>query len=198
MDTTAKISHLAERPRRDQFIPVRKEDLFNAVVEQGGLTDGAERELFWRFARTLRTICHYEYSQTLDQLRDDYYYFNPEIAGHAAANRAKNEGAYDNLIRSLDKLLKNANFEELPQEDVVDAHRRRTVPIEVRAEYDDFREVRFYKRGHSVEQLEVKKWFGWWQREVDAEVFDDVVLVVAIKSSGRNRFSARIAHLKAP
>jgi hypothetical protein len=143
MHTTAEISKLAESTRPDQFIPVRKEDLFSALIKQGDLADPAQRELFWRFARTLRTICHYEYSDTLDRLRDDYYYFNPEVAGHAAADRAKSEYAYDDLIRSLDKVLKDANFDELPHEDVADAHRKRTVPVEVKAKHDDFRGCAF-------------------------------------------------------
>ncbi|HMF24466.1 MAG TPA: TMEM143 family protein [Pseudolabrys sp.] len=177
-----RIADLAESHRHDQFIPVRKEDLFSTLVEQGDLADPAERELFWRFARTLRMICHYEYSDTLDRLRDDYYYFNPEIADHAAADRAKSEHAYDDLIRSLDKVLKDANFEELPHEDVADAHRKRTVPIEIKAEHDDFRRVRFYKRGRHVEQFELTEWFGLRRREVEIEVFDDIVLVVAMKT----------------
>jgi hypothetical protein len=182
LDTTARISDLAESQRHDQFIAVRKEDLLSALIKQGDLADPVERELFWRFARTLRTICHYEYSETLDRLRDDYYYFNPEVAGHAAADRSKGEYAYDDLIRSLDKVLKDANFEELRHEDVADAHRKRTVPVEVKAEHDDFREVRFYKRGRHVERLEVAKWFGLRRHEVKIEVFDDIVLVVAMKT----------------
>ena len=182
MDTTARISDLAESQRHDQFIPVRKEDLFSTVIKQGDLADPGERELFWRFARTLRTICHYEYSETLDRLRDDYYYFSPEIAGHAAVDRVKSNCAYDDLIRSLDKVLKDANFEELAHEDVTEAHRKRTVPVEVRAEHDDFREVRFYKRGRHVEQFEVSEWFGLRRHRVETEVFDDIVLVVAMKT----------------
>ena len=42
--------------------------------------------------------------------------------------------------------------------------------------------MRFYKRGRHVEQLEVKEWFGLRRREVEIEVFDDIVLVVAMKS----------------
>jgi hypothetical protein len=183
LDTITGISDLAVSPSRDQFIPVRKEDLLSALIKQGDLADPAERELFWRFARTLRTICHYEYSETLDRLRDDYYYFNPEVAGHAAVDLAKSDCAYDDLIRSLDRVLKDANFEELPHEDVADAHRKRTVPVEVKAEHDDFREVRFYKRGRHVEQFGVPEWFGLRRREVEVEVFDDIVLVVAIKTT---------------
>jgi hypothetical protein len=106
LNTTAAISDLAESQKHDQFIPVRKEDLFNALIQQGDLADPAERELFRRFARTLRTICHYEYSQMLDRLHDDYYYFNPEVAGHAAADLAKSDCAYEDLMRSLDKVSK--------------------------------------------------------------------------------------------
>ena len=182
MDTTARISDLAESQRHDQFIPVRKEDLFSTVIKQGDLADPGERELFWRFARTLRTICHYEYSETLDRLRDDYYYFSPEIAGHAAVDRVKSNCAYDDLIRSLDKVLKDANFEELAHEDVTEAHRKRTVPVAVKAEHDDFREVRFYKRGRHIEQFEVSEWFGLRRRKVETAVFDDIVLVVAMKT----------------
>jgi hypothetical protein len=182
MDTTAATAKFAESNRADQFIPVRKEDLLSALIKQGDLADPVEREFFWRFARTLRTICHYEYSETLDRLRDDYYYFNPEVAGHTAADRVKSDYAYDDLIRSLDKVLKDANFEELPHEEVADAHRKRTVPVEVKAEHDDFREVRFYKRGRHVEQYEVKEWFGLRRRKVEIEVFDDIVLVVAMKT----------------
>jgi Protein of unknown function (DUF3754) len=182
LDTTATISNLEASQRHDRFIPIRKEDLLSALIKQGDLADPAERELFWRFARTLRTICHYEYSETLDRLRDDYYYFSPEIAGHTAVDRIKSDCAYDDLIRSLDKVLKDANFEELPHEDVTEAHRKRTVPVEVKAEHDDFREVRFYKRGRHVEQFEVSQWFGLRRRKVETEVFDDIVFVVAMKT----------------
>jgi hypothetical protein len=182
LDTTGTIPDLAASQRHDRFIPVRKEDLLSALIKQGDLADPAERELFWRFARTLRTICHYEYSETLDRLRDDYYYFSPEIAGHTAVDRVKSDCAYDDLIRSLDNVLKDANFEELPREDVTEAHRKRTVPVEVKAEHDDFREVRFYKRGRHVERFEVSEWFGLRRRKVETEVFDDIVLVVAMKT----------------
>ena len=91
LDTIARISDLAKSDRHDQFIPVRKEDLLGGLIKQGDFAHPAECELFWRFARTLRTICHYEYSEVLDRLRDNYYYFSPEVAGHAAADRAKSE-----------------------------------------------------------------------------------------------------------
>src|ERR1700739_1094789 len=93
MGTISATSKLAESTKTGQLFPVRKEDLLSALIKQGDLANPVERELFWRFARTLRTICHYEYSETLDRLRDDYYYFSPEVAGLVAADPAKSDSA---------------------------------------------------------------------------------------------------------
>jgi Protein of unknown function (DUF3754) len=166
------------------------------LVKQGEFADTAECDLFRRFARTLRNICHFEYSETLDQLRDDYYYFSPEIAGLASADRAKSDFTYSNLIRSLDGILKDANFEELPHEDIADAHRRRTVPVEVKAKHDDFREVRFYRRGHHIEKVDIIEWLGLRRRTVEVEVFDDLVLVVAMKTQAEINSRRELRTLK--
>ena len=56
------------------------------------------------------------------------------------------------------------------------------MPVEVKAEHDDFRAVRFYKRGRHIEQFEVNEWFGLRRREIKIEVFDDIVLLVAMKT----------------
>ena len=98
-------------------------------------------------------------------------------------DRDEIERAYADLLQSLDLVLKDANFVELPHRDVADAHRQRTVlRVEVKAPLDEFREVRFYRRGRHTEQFEVSEWFGLRRRKVEAEVYDDVVLVVAMKS----------------
>jgi hypothetical protein len=85
-------------------------------------------------------------------------------------------------LRCRTKFSKMQILTSCPHEDVADAHRnKRTIPVEVKAEHDDFREVRFYKRGRHVEQLEVSEWFGVRRREVEIEVFDDIVLLVRWK-----------------
>jgi hypothetical protein len=167
----------------DQFIPVRKSDILSALVGRGDCKSEEDREKFRRLCDMLAAIYHYDYFKMLERLRDDYYYFSPEVAALATTDRAKSDCAYDDLVRSLDKVLKDANFKELPHEDVTDAHRKRAVlRVEVKAEHDDFREVRFYRRGRHVEQFEVNEWFGWRRRKVESEVFDDVVLLVAMKT----------------
>lgn len=167
----------------DEFIPVRKHDIIDALVGSGALADDKEREKFRRLCRVLEAIYHYEYFGLLQRLRHDYYYFGPEIEPHAAMDRELIERGYADLVQSLDRVLKDANFIELPHDEIADAHRRRTLlRVEVKAPLDEFREVRFYRRGRHIEQFEVSEWFGLQRRKVEAEVYDDVVLLVAVKS----------------
>jgi len=64
-------------PRRDQFIPVRKSEIIAALVEERALS--AEAEDVRRFCQLLGSIYHFENFAGLEQLRDDYFHFNPEI-----------------------------------------------------------------------------------------------------------------------
>jgi hypothetical protein len=167
----------------DQFIPVRKSDLLTALVEQGECTGDDERAKFRRLGDMLAAIYHYVSFKTLERLRNDYYYFNPEIAAQAPVDGAARDRCYDDLTRSLEQVLEDANFTELPYADIDKAHRRRTGQrVEVRAPLHDFREVRFWRRGRHTERHEVTDWYGLRRRQVDAEIYDDVVLMVAMKS----------------
>ena len=44
---------------------------------------------------------------------------------------------------------------------------------------EEFREVRFFRRGRHCETITIKRWFGLRKRQVGIEVYDDVVLFVA-------------------
>jgi hypothetical protein len=176
------VAHHTANDGLDQFIPVRKSDILSALVEQGNFESDEDREKFRRLCDMLVAIFHYDYFQTLERLRNDYYYFSPEVAPHAARDRASRERCYGDLVQSLEQVLKEANFTELPHAEVGNAHRRRVGQrVEVEAPLHDFRDVRLWRRGRHAEQYEVADWFGLFRRKVEAEVYDDVVLMVAMK-----------------
>lgn len=167
----------------DRFIPIRKSDIVTALVEQDAFATDAERQEFRAFCETLASIFHYEYFEKLERLRSDYYYFNPEIAPHPTMDADALEASYEDLLQSLETVLERANFVELPHADIDEAHRRRSIlRVKVTAPLDDFRDVRFYRRGHHREQFEVRDWFGLRRRTIEVEVYDDVVLLAATKS----------------
>jgi uncharacterized protein DUF3754 len=166
----------------ERAVPVRKSDILDALAAGGGFADDAEREKFRRLCALLASIYHYEYFAALERLRNDYYYFNPEAAPHAALDNVALDRSYADLIATLDKVLKDANFVELLHAEIGAAHGGRTVlRVEIKAPLDDFRDVRFYRRGRHVEQFEVAEWLGLRRRKVEAEVYDDVVMIAAMK-----------------
>jgi Protein of unknown function (DUF3754) len=167
----------------DRFIPVRKSDILATLLRQGAFKNDDERDKFGRLCEMLEAIAHYYYFRRLERLRGDYYYFNPEIAPHAALDRAARDQAYAELKRSLDEVLEEANFSEIPHADIREAHRRRDgLRVKIAAPLQDFREVRFWRRGHHTEPFDIVSWYGLSRRTVVAEVYDDVVLMVAMKT----------------
>lgn len=175
-------AHHSEADGLDKFIPLSKRDLLDTLTDQGAFGDAGQREEFRRLGQTLAAIYHYEYLAQLEELRNDYYYFSPEVARRTARDAKSIEADYADLVRSFDKVLKDANFTELPHADIDAAHReRRALRVEVQAPLDEFREVRFYRRGRHHETIEVAEWFGLRKRKIDLEVYDDVVLFVALK-----------------
>jgi hypothetical protein len=167
---------------RDQFIPVRKADLLDALVEHGPLRSGTERGEFRQICRVLAAIYHYQYFEQLERLRQDYFYFNPEIDPHARFDSAGLAAAYADLVDSFTAVLKRANFVEMSHAEIEEAHRqRKAMRVKVAVSLDDFREVRFFHRGHHHETIETKDRFGLRKKSHEVKVFDDVILFAAAK-----------------
>jgi Protein of unknown function (DUF3754) len=167
---------------RGHFIPVRKVDILDALIEHGELASEAEREQFRQVCRLLGAIYHYEYFAQLERLREDYFYFNPELDPHARFDKAALDRSYKVLVESLTTVLKGANFIEMPHDDVARWHgEHATTSVQVEAALDDYRDVRFFRRGQHKETAEVSSWFGLRKRKVEPTVYDDVVLFVALK-----------------
>lgn len=172
----------APADNRGNFLPVRKTDILDALVERGAFSDGAQREQFRQICKMLAAVYHHEYFDRLEQLRHAYYYFNPELPLQTRFGAAAVDRAYADLVQSLAAVLKGANFVEVSREEIERAHRESVaVTVELRAPLDEFRDVRFFRRGQHQESFEVPRWYGLRAKTVEAPVYDDVVLFVALK-----------------
>jgi hypothetical protein len=182
----------ADTSERDHFIPARKIDVLNAVIADGALGSEPEREQFRQLCRLLGAIYHYQYFDQLERLRNDYFYFSPDTIGHARFDSATVERAYGDLIDALTKVLHGANFVEVPHEEIEHAHREHAIiRVNISAPIGEYREVRFFRRGHHKETVEISEWLGFRKRRVEFDVYDDVVLLVTTKGadaeSGKKR-----------
>ena len=142
------------------------------------------REKFRQLCRLLGAIYHYEYFDRLEKLRNDYFYFSPELdAAHARFDAATLDRAYGELIATLRGVLHNANFVEIPHDEINRAHREHAlVQVDVEAPRDDYREVLFFRRGHHQRNHRDSRMVRLAQAHVEIDVYDDVVLLVAIRT----------------
>ncbi len=165
---------------REHFIPVRKIDIIEALLAHGAL--GADRDRFRQFCQLLGAIQHYEYHEQLERLHDDYFYFAPDSTGHAHAGAGTLKRAYRNLIEGVTEVLHDANFIEVPREEIERSHREDSiVRLKIEVPHDNYRDVRFFHRGHHRETVQISSWFGFRQREAEFKVYDDVVMLVTVK-----------------
>src|SRR5580700_9405412 len=127
---------------RERFIPIRKTDIVNSLIAHGRLANDREREKFRRLCRLLGAIYHNEYFDRLERLRDDYYYFTPDLDPHARFDRAAQERAYADLVETFTSVMREADFIEVSRREIERAHRDHPVlPVEVTVPTKEYRAV---------------------------------------------------------
>ena len=182
---------------RDQFIPIRKSAILNALIEHGSIAGADAREQFVQLCKLLGAIFHYEYFEWLEKLRDDYYYFNPDIAADGRPDPQTLESARTELLDTLNKVLKGANYKELSLDEIERAHADRPVlRVKVETTMENYHQVRFFRRGHHKELVDVRKWFGLRKRFIETWVFDNVVLMVTIKLPNEIKSKRQLKNLE--
>ena len=169
---------------RDRFIPVRKADILDALIGHGRLRGGAA-EQFRRLARLLGAIYHYEYFDRLETLRNDYFYFNPDLPHDMAVDPAVLARAHDEMVATLVGVLQEADFVEVSPDDLARSHRERhalkveiAIPPRIIARSASSAAGIIGRRPRSAE------WFGLRRREVEIDVYDHLVLMVMVKPEG--------------
>ena len=169
---------------REHFISVRKVDVLDALMNHGALDAASDREKFRQFCRLLGAIYHYEYHDQLERLHDNYFYFDPDSTGHARADAATIQRAYPDLVGALVEVLHDANFVEVSREEIERSHREDSiVRIKIHAPVENYRDVRFFRRGHHRETVLIDAWYGFRKREAEFKVYDDVVMLVTVKEN---------------
>jgi hypothetical protein len=185
LEDSAGIGRFGGPEERDQFIPIRKSDILAALMRHGGMAGADQQEKFQRLCRILGAIFHYEYFDLLENLRDDYYYFNPAMNAEGRLDDKALEQARAEFTRSLEVVLKGANYVEIERADIDRAQEdRQILKVRVETATEDYHQVRFFRRGRHREPIDVRKWFGLRTNVIDTWVFDNVILIVTIKFPG--------------
>jgi len=175
---------------RDQYIPLRKADIIAAILADGGL-HGEETDDFRVLARMLASIFHYEYHARLEALRDAYFFFQPDREAPALAPGQRAQ-AYAELTSAFAQIMLAANFVEVTREEIAEAERTEAlIHVQTKTTAEDFAEVRFFRRGRRRETGVRRTWWGLRKTQVEFDVYDNVIVFIALKDTLSPRHSRR-------
>ncbi len=94
-----------------------------------------------------------------------------------ARARSTAEAGGEDLVRELGRLLDRANYDEVPRQVLEDALGEAALfAVDVKADLDDYAELRFWRRGVRHEEQTVERWRGLRNRTVSFDEYDRVAM----------------------
>src|SRR3954469_1832771 len=110
---------MAEFKDREHYIPLRKSELVELLCKDPALAiEGPAK--FTDFCRIVGAIWHFEYTEQLERMKDDYAAFDPdsETKTLKPIDYGLRPKYMDKLFESFGKLMERANFKRLSREEI--------------------------------------------------------------------------------
>ncbi len=173
--------HFAEY--KEQFIPIRKEDLIDLICDDDKLNEEQQKK-FKEFCTILENILHKDFNEKLSKLKRHYYPLNPDLDIIKVRDISKQEIQKDAHLftEGLREVLTNANYENITEEELNKALKEHSLyNVSLLVDFDDFEEYILYKRGETIEEVEIKKLFGLIKKTKEVRMYERVVIYLRFK-----------------
>jgi hypothetical protein len=151
-----------------------------------------ERESFLAFAELLASLVHHQFRARLEALKDTYYPFNPDSDTRTVVevSPTEREAVQQRLVDELTALAEDANFERISRDDLGRAFVEESLmKVRLEADFDDFEQVVFYRRGEHIREEEVTHLFGLRRETLEFTNYAKVLVYVKFKDA--SHFEAR-------
>ncbi len=171
--------------KRNRFIPFRKADVVDMCVDASELPE-AEIKAFREFCQILEAILHYEFHGHLEKLKTCYAPFNPDAdtRGVLKYSAAEKENLQKQLVAEMTAILTAANFEKITAQDLKQALGEESLfQIRLEVDFNDFEDVIFFRRGESVREETLVKYFGLWKKPFNFTNYDRVAIYIKFKEA---------------
>ena len=167
----------------ERFIPFRKSSIVTMCADE---VPEAERESFRAFADLLASLVHQQFRSRLEDLKDTYAPFDPDTDTRTIVELGPQErqAAQQRLVDELTALAEDANFDRIDPGDLDRAFEEESlVKVRLAADFDDFEQVVFYRRGERSRHEEVKSLFGLRRKLIDFTNYGKVLVYVKFKDA---------------
>jgi hypothetical protein len=167
----------------ERFIPFRKASIVTMCVDE---VRAEERESFRAFVDLLASLLHHEFRSRLEVIKDTYHPFNPDSDTRSIVepDPGERQAAQQRLVDELSALAEDANFERISVDDLDRAFVEESLmKVRLEADFDDFEQIVFYRRGEHTRREEVKQFFGLRRRTLEFTTYAKVLVYVKFQDA---------------
>ncbi len=170
----------------ERFLPLRRPAVVALCARRlAAVLDPDELAAFAPAARLLSALYHHDFHDHLEQLKELYAPFNPDLDPRMVPPLApgeRRETRHAALTAALEAVLTAANYTRIDRADLEQALDEESLfRIRLHVDFDDFAQVLFYRRGESLRTESVRSFFGLRERALTFRNYDRVVVFVTFQ-----------------
>ncbi len=176
---------MSAKPNRNRFIPFRKADVIDMCVNTSELPK-ADVKAFRELCQILEAIFHFEFYSRLEKLKTCFAPFNPDADTRAVLqySPAEKKDLQKQLVAEMTEVLTAANFEKITAQDLKQALEEESLfQIRLEVNFDDFEDVIFFRRGESIKEETLVKFFRLWKKSFKFTNYDRVAIYIKFKEA---------------
>ena len=169
--------------KNNRFIPFRKADVIQMCIKDLRLTD-AEVIEFKEFCQILEALFHFEFHNRLEKLKNCYGPFNPDADTRKVFrySEAEKKDLQKQLVSEMTAVLNAANFEKITAKDLQQALAEESLfQIRLEVDFEDFEDVIFFRRGETVKEESLVKFFGLSKKTFKFSNYERVAIYIKFK-----------------
>jgi hypothetical protein len=169
--------------RREHFLPIRPAALQAKMLEDPRLS-AHEKRLLGKLFEMIGNRVHLEFRSRLEHVKAVYEPFDPDLDTQAIARPQgfDEAGQRQELARSFEEFLLDANYQEMPRERVVSCTEfQSNRNIVVHASFQDYADLKVFYRGVRRETRTYRPWNAPWHgKDEEVHVFARLALLVRL------------------
>lgn len=183
--------------RPNHEIPFSRKQIATMLLENEKL-DGEDVNRFKKFCRVLNSIYHFEFHDQLENLKNSYRNFNPDIS--EINNKEENSReALSNCFKSISMLLTEANYNEVSEKVIKNSLVEESIfPVSSEVNFEQFDTYKIFYQGESQAKTIVSTRIPFYKKEINFEFYNRVVLLFKVKELSGADSKRKVASVLKP
>ena len=186
---------MAEYHDREHYIPIRRSELIEALATDKGLTE-EQSDAFRQYCNLINATFHFQYHDTLEQLKDEYAPFDPDRVTVPLKEISEDvrDRRRDQLFEKFNWLMERANYKRLTHDELMKATEAASDwGINLDIDFTLFEHLEVYIRGDKKGIRPKRHWLMFWkEEEVEVPLYERVVIILKLQKHKRLDRSANL------